>query len=212
MFVSVYTLHGWEQPCPLLCLSKGLAYEDHLWPLSHQAGWRIWEKEPSTLRLPFLSFLWALHACREHVLMVLGRSVSCDRLMGLALHLKEEACGHLGLPVSGCARLIQEWGICKPTWLADLNYILHYWLHQWGCLSTWLGPLSVSQSIRKTWVRKKDYELTLKLPNFMVLSLLRMEEGQVSCLPLLWILPAPPQGPPFCPEHPLPQGCTYLMA
>lgn len=53
----------------------------------------------------FLSFLWELPACREHVFLVALFLVGS--LQGLALHL-EEAYGWPMLPVNGYGGLIQQ--------------------------------------------------------------------------------------------------------
>lgn len=147
----------------------------------------VWKKQLSMLTASFLSFLWDLPPCREHMSLVALFLVGS--LKGPALYL-EEASGCPVLLVNGCEGLIQQRAICKPTWLAELKHILHYWLHQGDCLSTIHLPWSsVYHPIDcEAWVKKKDSRSILKVPNCMVYLEQRRARCPV-CLPFMRILP-----------------------
>ena len=179
------------------------ALKDFSWPLSHLADWRVWKKQLSILTASFLSFLWDLWACREHVSLVALFLVGS--LKEPALYL-EEASGCSVLLVNGGEGLSQQQALCKPTWLADLKHILHYWLHQGDCLSTNHLPWSsvYLPADCGAWVKKEDSRSTLwKYQTVWCSGYLEERKARCPvCLPSLRILPIPPRDPPSCPRVP----------
>lgn len=107
----------------------------------------------------------------------------------------------------GCLSMAMQAESDSETFASPLGWQIE------ATLSTACPPASALYlpADSEIWVKKKGYEWTLKLPQRMVLRLLRMEAGGTSCVPSFSFASArPTSGPTSCPRAP-PVSALYLL-